>query len=117
METSYEAPTMLPIPPEEDDKVTSNDPDSTYKNYDEKWNVEEEDAEEESVEVNPAVEKEMPATMVLVIGIILGAFVAMVLIVIIGNFVKILCVFYRVYLKVVELGGCVFDYCVTFSDF
>ena len=86
VETSYEAPTMLPIPPEEDDNDTSNDPDSTYKNYDEKWNVEEEEPEEEPPKKDPHVEKEMPATMVLVIGIILGAFVAMVLIVIIGNF-------------------------------
>ena len=77
---------MLPIPPEEDDNDTSNDPDSTYKNYDEKWNVEEEEPEEEPPKKDPHVEKEMPATMVLVIGIILGAFVAMVLIVIIGNF-------------------------------
>lgn len=79
---------MLPIPPEEEEtEDTTLDSDSTYVNFDEKWNVEEEEVEvEKKEEEQVKISKEMPATMVLVIGIILGAFVAMVLIVIIGNF-------------------------------
>ena len=85
---TYEPPSMLPIPPEEEEtEDTTLDSDSTYVNFDEKWNVEEEEVEvEKKEEEQVKISKEMPATMVLVIGIILGAFVAMVLIVIIGNF-------------------------------
>ena len=84
---TYEPPSMLPIPPEDEIETedTTLDSDSTYVNFDEKWNVEEEEVEVEKPEEHVKLTKEMPATMVLVIGIILGAFVAMVLIVIIGN--------------------------------
>ena len=76
---------MLPIPPDETEGTSESDP--TYTNYDEKWNVDDKEVQtEEPEEQVPMVTKEMPATMVLVIGIILGAFVAMVLIVIIGIF-------------------------------
>ena len=82
---TYEPPSMLPIPPDETEGTSESDP--TYTNYDEKWNVDDKEVQtEEPEEQVPMVTKEMPATMVLVIGIILGAFVAMVLIVIIGIF-------------------------------
>ena len=61
---------------------------NVIKDYDTKWNEGEDVEEEEEEEHNPIdypdiVEKQMPSTMVLVIGIIVGAFVAMILIVII----------------------------------
>ena len=69
------------MPPSGGDK---NNPDdgTNYVNYDKKWNVDETPTEEPDSN-NPKLTKSMPGTMVLVIGIILGAFVAMILIVII----------------------------------
>ena len=76
-------PTLLPLPlpPPGGDKGIDLDG-NNYVNYDEKWNVEEAVTEEPDSN-NPKSTKSMPGTMVLVIGIILGAFVAMILIVII----------------------------------
>ena len=95
---------MLPIPPEEDQdhidigimdaggggNVNNNNQNNinVIKDYDTKWNEGEEekddiDEEESPVDYPDIVEKQMPSTMVLVIGIIVGAFVAMILIVII----------------------------------
>lgn len=74
-------PTLLPLP---QPPSGENDKDSleNYANYDEKWNVDESPTEEPESST-PKSTKSMPGTMVLVIGIILGAFVAMILIVII----------------------------------
>lgn len=73
-------PTLLPLPGK--DKGNQLDDGTNYVNYDEKWNVDETPTEEPDSS-NPKLAKSMPGTMVLVIGIILGAFVAMILIVII----------------------------------
>ncbi len=82
----YVPPTLMPLP-SPDDKVDGGGGGSQHKTYeeafDEKWNMEDERQEEEEEELPPHVTKSMPGTMVLVIGIILGAFVAMILIVII----------------------------------
>ena len=86
---TYKTPSMLPVPPPNDDDEAS-DPDNrkdpanaNYVDYDQKWNEEEAPEEEEPPEVTEFhAEKSMPGTMVLVIGIILGAFIAMILIVI-----------------------------------
>ena len=108
---AFNPPSMLPIPPEEDDDFqdhidigimdagggsntgSSNDNNNNknvIKDYDTKWNEGEDSVEEMEEEDNESsndypdiVEKQMPSTMVLVIGIIVGAFVAMILIVII----------------------------------
>jgi len=74
-------PTLLPLPLP---PSGGGDKDSmeNYANYDEKWNVNESPTEEPDTNT-PKFTKSMPGTMVLVIGIILGAFVAMILIVII----------------------------------
>jgi hypothetical protein len=77
-------PTLLPLPlpPAGGDKNVDPLDGNNYVNYDEKWNVDEAATEEPDTN-NPKLTKSMPGTMVLVIGIILGAFVAMILIVII----------------------------------
>lgn len=78
-------PSMLPIPPEKEaQKPTQKDEkdENHYVDFDEKWNVEESPDEDDYPDITPSVEKSMPGTMVLVIGIILGAFIAMILIVI-----------------------------------
>ena len=87
---TYKTPSMLPVPPPNDDDESGGDPDkgkdpanANYVDYDQKWNEEEAPEEEEPPEVTEFhAEKSMPGTMVLVIGIILGAFIAMILIVI-----------------------------------
>ena len=68
----------------------NNNNKNVIKDYDTKWNEGEDSVEEMEEEDNESsndypdiVEKQMPSTMVLVIGIIVGAFVAMILIVII----------------------------------
>ena len=77
-------PTLLPLPlpPSGGGDKTLDLDGNNYVNYDEKWNVDETPTEEPDSN-NPKSTKSMPGTMVLVIGIILGAFVAMILIVII----------------------------------
>ena len=86
---TYKTPSMLPVPPpidddeDEDPANGGQDTNTNYNDYDQKWNVEEAPEEEEPPEVTEfQAEKSMPGTMVLVIGIILGAFIAMILIVI-----------------------------------
>ena len=87
---TYKTPSMLPVPPpidDDDDVPTGNgggqDTNANYMDYDQKWNEGEVPEEEEPPEVTEFhAEKSMPGTMVLVIGIILGAFIAMILIVI-----------------------------------
>ena len=72
---TYKPPSMLPVPPaEEDTSDGTSDPTSNYVDFDEKWNMEETPEDEEDLEVTPTMEKAMPGTMVLVIGIILGLF-------------------------------------------
>lgn len=86
---TYNPPSMLPVPPEDYDIITTNvNKDKTsdtahYEEFDQKWNVDETPEDEDDYpDITPSKEKSMPGTMVLVIGIILGAFIAMILIVI-----------------------------------
>uniref|UniRef100_A0A0K2TFK3 Syndecan/Neurexin domain-containing protein n=1 Tax=Lepeophtheirus salmonis TaxID=72036 RepID=A0A0K2TFK3_LEPSM len=96
MSTNYAQPTLFAIPGqrlnENDDEGGEgeggpSDLDSEnlgYEGYDQKWNLDEtEPPSSEGADPPPIPTKTLPATMVLVIGIILGAFVAMILIVII----------------------------------
>jgi len=95
------APTLLPLPSPDD---SSHGGENEMKGYDDKWNVDdtesgnnqitsksnsggsETDGGRSNGDSNPSQEhsesKSMPGTMVLVIGIITGAFVAMILIII-----------------------------------
>lgn len=79
-------PTLLPLPkPDGNNQHSANYDEGSErdfeKEFNEKWNVDE--APEEQTDAPPVPTKSMPGTMVLVIGIIVGAFMAMVLIVII----------------------------------
>lgn len=78
-------PTLLPLPqpPEKESNARSN---SYVEAFDEKWNIALSPEETAPEEEEPQVSRSMPGTMVLVIGIILGSFVAMILIVIIGMY-------------------------------
>lgn len=85
IDLDQQPPPFLPFPPEIDDDEDDDDTPvtPTLTEFDEKWNLEHQGEDQEREETVPRIEKSMPGTMVLVIGIILGAFVAMVLIVII----------------------------------
>lgn len=70
-------PTLLPLPiPPKSPEVPDDN-----KGFNEKWNYDDESGNDSGTDL--VHKKSMPGTMVLVIGIILGAFVAMVMIVII----------------------------------
>lgn len=78
-------PTLLPLPVPPDGNGNSDlVPLDTFESaFDEKWNMEDPNTVTEPPDPPPVHTKTLPGTMVLVIGIILGAFVAMILIVII----------------------------------